>query len=503
MIEKNIRASLAHILLALINADNVIDQGEIKQFALLKKKYGIIPEDILASDSMSFTQAVNNIVEYSVNKNDTEFLDKFYEEAKAMTTSDGLCAQCEARILYALKAIFFSSKDSGIRLLSCKESTIDVAGPKVFFVREAIHTDLSKNFDGYFQEYYYEFLNYGFELINVTQIKDELIEMGEESITELLSIGRPDMIHPKAVEIFEALGQLTPQDVFREILGGNIDALNDGVTTFFLIKICDSKVASSNASQNYYNFLRIPVVSDKKMRSIIRGIVKDYSDCSAHMNPIILPADFNKFRYYSFTKSLFKMLEAEVDRKKKGLKRLVIDAVDMKICLEGLLREGIDVQYKQLALYILISWLSAKNMLLIRKLAGVNNDSKLYNDSKDEGYVTSYIEIAEDKYADIQETIMKYEKDYTDPCSTISQEFGDLKKKLKDALQKEASGQWKETFDICSPISEKRILKSTIKRRDNKSEYQITGYVINLPSSYIFVRVKGKKDLIPISQLFG
>ena len=70
MIEKNIRASLAHILLALINADNVIDQGEIKQFALLKKKYGIIPEDILASDSMSFTQAVNNIVEYSVNKND-------------------------------------------------------------------------------------------------------------------------------------------------------------------------------------------------------------------------------------------------------------------------------------------------------------------------------------------------------------------------------------------------------------------------------------------------
>ena len=496
MIEKNIRASLAHILLSLINADDVIDQGEIKQFALLKKKYGIIPEDILASDSMSFTQAVNNIVEYSLNKNDTEFLDKFYEEAKAMTTSDGLCAQCEARILYALKAIFFSSKDSGIRLLSCKESTIDVAGPKVFFVREAIHTDLSKNFDGYFQEYYYEFLNYGFELINVTQIKDELIEMGEESIAELMSIGRPDMIRQKAIEIFNMLIQLTPQDVFKEILGGNIDALNDGITTFFLIKICDSKVTVGNESLNYYNFLRIPVVSDKKMRSIIRGIVKDYSDCSAHMNPIILPADFNKFRYYSFTKSLFKMLEAEVDRREKGLKRLIVDTVEMKIYLEGLLSEGINIQYKQLALYLLISWLSSKNMLLVRKETGA------YYENENEPFVKNYVEIADDKFAEIQKKLMKYEKEFEDPCATISQEFGDLKKKLKDALKKEAINQLKETFDSCSPVSVKRVLESKTERKDNKRNYQISGYVIKLPSSYIFARVKGRNGLIPISQIF-
>lgn len=496
MIEKTIRASLAHVLLALINADNVIDQGEIKQFALLKKKYGIIPDDILASDSMSFTQAVNNIVEYSETRNNPDFLNEFYEEAKAMTTSDGLCAQCEARILYALKAIFFSPKDSGIRLLSCKESTIDVAGPKVFFVREAIHTDLSKNFDGYFQEYYYEFLNYGFELINVTQIKDELIEMGEESIAELMSIGRPDMIRPKAIEIFNTLIQLTPQDVFKEILGGNIDALNDGITTFFLIKICDSKVTVGNESPNYYNFLRIPVVSDKKMRSIIRGIVKDYSDCSAHMNPIILPADFNKFRYYSFTKSLFRMLETEVDRREKGLKRLIVDAVDMKIYLEGLLSEGINIQYKQLALYLLISWLSSKNMLLVRKETGA------YYENENEPFVVNYVEIADDKFAEIQKKLMKYEKEFDDPCATISQEFGDLKKKLKDALKKEAINQSKETFDLCSPLSVKRVFESKTNRNDNKCEYQISGYVINLPSSYIFARVKGKNELIPISQIF-
>lgn len=496
MIEKNIRASIAHILLAIINADNVIDQGEIKHFALLKKKYGITPDDILNSDLMSFTQAVNNIVDYSVSKNDTHFLEEFYGETKAMTTSDGLCSQCEACILYALKSVFFSPDDSGIRLISCKETTLQIDGPKVFFVREASHTDLSQNFDGYFQEYYYEFLNYGFELINVTQIKNELIEMGEDNIVELMSIGRPDMIRPKAIEVFEALTQLTPQDVFREILGGNIDVTNDGITTFFLIKICDSKVTENSVQKNKYDFLRIPVVSDRKMRTIIRGIVKDYSECSAHMNPIILPADFNKFRYYSFTKSLFKMLESDVDRKKKCLKKLIVDAVDMKIYLDGLLSEGINIQYKQLALYMLICWLSSKNILLIRKGTGA------YYINEKEGHVRNYVEIAEDMFTEIQKRLMKYEKDYIDPCSTMSQEFGDLKKKLKDALQKEAVNQLQETFELCSPISMKRMLKSTIERRDGKKEYQISGYVIKLPSSHILVRVKGKKELIPIERIF-
>ena len=490
--EKNIRASLAHILLALINADNVIDQGEIKQFAKLRKDYGITAEDILASDSMSFAQAVENLID----KSDHKFLHKFYEECKIMTTSDGLCAQCEARILYALKSMFFSPKDSRIRLVSCKESKVQVDGPKVFFVREAIHTDLSENFDGYFQEYYYEFLNYGFELINVSQIRDELIEMGEESIVELMSIGRPDMLSSKAVEIFKTLKKLKPENVFREILGGEIDVVKDGVRTFFLIKICDSQVTVKGNTVNYDNYLRIPVVSDEKMRSIIRGIVNGYSECSSHVNPIILPADFNKFRYYSFTKSLFRMLEAEVDRQEKSLKELVIDAVDMKIYLKGLLSEGINVQYKQLALYLLIGWLSSKGMLLIRKGTGA------YDENKKEEYVKYYVDLADDKFEAILQNLMKFPKDLTDPCLTLSQEFGDLKKKLRNALQKEAPDHLKEIFELCSPVSEMRTIEAKDERGGIKKEYQISGYVIKLPSSYIKARVKGMVKPEPIADIF-
>ena len=105
MIDTNTRASIAHILLALINADNVIDQGEIIAFKKLKDEYGINHKDILYSDAMTFAQAAQNLLEYAKSKNDDKFLYEFYSDAKSMTTSDGLCAQSEARLLYALKCI--------------------------------------------------------------------------------------------------------------------------------------------------------------------------------------------------------------------------------------------------------------------------------------------------------------------------------------------------------------------------------------------------------------
>jgi hypothetical protein len=136
-------------------------------------------------------------------------------------------------------------------------------------------------------------------------------------------------------------------------------------------------------------------------------------------------------------------------------------------------------------------------MLLIRKGTGA------YDENEKEEYVRYYVDLADDKFADILQNLMKYPKDLTDPCLTLSQEFGDLKKKLRNALQKEAPNQLKEIFDLCSPISEMRTIEAKNERKDKKKEYQISGYVINLPSSYIEARVKGKDTPVPIGEIFN
>ena len=175
------------------------------QFSAIKKKHGIIPSDIIDSESISFAQAVNNILEYAKAKDDKALLEKRYRDACSIALSDGFCAPCEARILYAMRSMFFRDPESGIRLIDCKESSIKIDGPKVFFVREGRHADLSKNFIEYFQEYYYEFMNFGFELINIVQICNDLISMGEDNVVELMSLGRPNIIKPRASAIYQKL----------------------------------------------------------------------------------------------------------------------------------------------------------------------------------------------------------------------------------------------------------------------------------------------------------
>ena len=498
MIDTNTRASIAHILLALINADNVIDQGEIIAFKKLKDEYGINHKDILYSDAMTFAQAAQNLLEYAKSKNDDKFLYEFYSDAKSMTTSDGLCAQSEARLLYALKCIFFNNERNEIRLVACKENTIQIDGPKVFFVREEQHTELSNEFKGYFQEYYYEFLNYGFELINVAAICDELVKMGEDNIVELMSIGRPDIIRPRAISIYKELQQIKPQMVFEEIIGGSLDICHDKTTTYFLIKICDSVVTRNNTTEKYYNFIRVPVASDKGMKDVVRSIVKEYSECSAHLNPIILPADFNKFRYFSFTKSLFKMLEGVVERNENGLKRIIIDAENQTILLDGVIPEGIRAPYKEVALFMLICWLSAKNGLLI-----ITNN-KDYQDNSTEEYVAEWVSLAKDKYSQIQRKLMPGNKLYENPGNILSQDLTKIKQIIKTHLHK-----WDKVYNMCRPQSYERTIHSEKTNRD----YTISGYMVKLPSSLIFAKLDGKvkgkekekreEKLIPIEDIFN
>ena len=492
MLDKQIRASIAHILLTLINADNIIDKGEIMQFSAIKKKHGIIPSDIIDSESMSFAQAVNNISEYAKAKGDKTLLNKIYKDACSIASSDGFCAPCEARILYAMRAIFFSDPGSGIRLMDCKEASIQIDGPKVFFVREDRHADLSKNFIEYFQEYYYEFMNFGFELINIVQICNDLISMGEENVVELMSLGRPNIIKPRASAIYQKLKELTPQEVFKEILGGTLDVINDDITTYFLIKICDSKVAGNGAMQTYYSFIRVPVVSD--LKSVIRNIVKDYSECAVQINHIISLSDCNKFRYFDFTKSLFNMLEAEVERSKIELKKLVIDPIKETIYFDGLLSDGIKVQYKQLVLYLLVCWLSANNKVLVRK-----DRKTLYEPNKEEGHVKNYVEIAEEKYEYIQQHFTLAQKDYGNPCDASDQDFGSLKTKFNKVLKDNAGEYWSDIYDLCIP----KTVQKSLPKLDGSAEYRISGFSLGLLPSYIYVKVRDKDELVPISELFN
>ena len=134
--------------------------------------------------------------------------------------------------------------------------------------------------------------------------------------------------------------------------------------------------------------------------------------------------------------------------------------------------------------------------------SSIRKGTGAYDENKKEEYVKYYVDLADDKFEAILQNLMKFPKDLTDPCLTLSQEFGDLKKKLRNALQKEAPDHLKEIFELCSPVSEMRTIEAKDERGGIKKEYQISGYVIKLPSSYIKARVKGMVKPEPIADIF-
>ena len=95
--KKEERASLVRVLVDLIKADNVIDEGEMELYAKLKNDYSITREDEIAASTMTLADAVS-----SLSESPRESRESLMSVFSDMTVSDGFCAKQEAQLMIAL-----------------------------------------------------------------------------------------------------------------------------------------------------------------------------------------------------------------------------------------------------------------------------------------------------------------------------------------------------------------------------------------------------------------
>ena len=95
--KKSERASIVRVLIDLIKADSVIDEGEMALYAKLKHDYNISREDEISASSMTLSDAVMTLVDSS-----SELRNSLMEVFSDMTVSDGFCAAQEAQLMLAL-----------------------------------------------------------------------------------------------------------------------------------------------------------------------------------------------------------------------------------------------------------------------------------------------------------------------------------------------------------------------------------------------------------------
>ena len=58
---KNEKSAICRVLFDLIQADSIIDSGEMEKYSVLLEKYAINQEDEIAASQITFADAVNTI----------------------------------------------------------------------------------------------------------------------------------------------------------------------------------------------------------------------------------------------------------------------------------------------------------------------------------------------------------------------------------------------------------------------------------------------------------
>ena len=94
--KKEEKIAICRIFTDLIKADGIIDSGEMRQYAMLRDRYGLCKEEEIAAANITFADAVNTL-----SDSEKGLRMDFFGDCADMTISDGFCARSEALFLIA------------------------------------------------------------------------------------------------------------------------------------------------------------------------------------------------------------------------------------------------------------------------------------------------------------------------------------------------------------------------------------------------------------------
>ena len=147
---KNEKSAICRVLFDLIQADSIIDSGEMEKYSVLLEKYAINQEDEIAASQITFADAVNTI-----SLMDDVIKDSLLHDFSQMTVSDGFCVRSEALLMVALKSKL-QSDDVDIQLISIPKPVFNIESASVLYVEsryeESVNWLINSNYRTIFKE---------------------------------------------------------------------------------------------------------------------------------------------------------------------------------------------------------------------------------------------------------------------------------------------------------------------------------------------------------------
>lgn len=318
-LDRTQKIAFARILSDLIEADFIVDEGEMKY---LKKEImdggPKITQSILEdARRKSFADSINTlkVVKETTRKDIVDCLCK-------VSLSDGTCVPSEALLLMAV----ISSLRGDGEVYSVPSYRSHIENMKVLYIESESDNTIDNYIFNHYRALSNEFLLAGFDFVYIRKIAEDYKKLAPDYLRDVISFMSPSVNENELESIMDNLCNITTSRFTKDLLYGKMGIPLLAVKPSLLIKIGQSYLveASHKGKEErmvYDNYLCIPALPN-----VLKQVTEQldvYKGLVSKVNFVEVQPTAKKFKYYGFHKSLFDLV-AFVKRIKQEYK-LVID----------------------------------------------------------------------------------------------------------------------------------------------------------------------------------
>lgn len=357
------RTSIIRVLIDLIKADSVIDEGEMALYAKIKEEYNITREDELAASSMTLAEAVAQLSE-STAKLRADIMQIFSD----MTISDGFCAPKEALLMIALHWCLSEETRGMSEMFSIHEPNVIIDDNQVIYVESAYDGDINKEIVENYRFIDRELRLIGFNFVYIPYIASHYKGTEKSLFYEISKFLAPNINEERIDSLVESLQNINTVQYCSEQLCNKLGMhkLLD-LPPGLLIKVGNTYVGE----KLHANFLRITI--EENVLDLVQSIADRYSGMLSSDGRYIVNIEeaHGQFLYHGFYKQLFDTFVIQ-----KGIRSsLLIDIPKGKFILPDLGMEIKGMHRKEKALYLLLIFESPRGGVCFSQSAGQTRKS--------------------------------------------------------------------------------------------------------------------------------
>lgn len=298
------RIALARVISDLIEADFIVDEGEMDCFEQIISAdgYRISREMLVEGKRMNLAKALATLAE--LDEGDRA---RLVDNLRRLALSDGMCVPLEAILVYAISQAL--ANGAKVYAVPCKD--VGIRNMQVLFIENETGSEADRQIKSHYASISSMFAKAGFSFVYIPRIADDFNRLDKAYLSKVVRYMIPSADDDKVARICHKLSNITTKQFCRDLLYKKIGINLIDAAPSLLVKVGDSGIIGQYGNDDaerttYINFLRIELGAD--VVETIQSFLRSYAQMVSRPIEAESRPRTDKFLYYGFHRSLFDLI---------------------------------------------------------------------------------------------------------------------------------------------------------------------------------------------------